>query len=183
MRAIWQATADGRDYSAIIRLLMLTGCRVAEIGGLRWEEVTDDAIELPGARTKNARPHVLPHTMPVRAILDGRERNGEFVFGRVSTRPFTGWSVSKAELDERLGDTVEAWTHHDLRRTAATKMADMGIAPHVIEAVLNHVSGHKHGVAGIYNRSDYSEQKRHALETGPTACSASLRGAQSARLS
>ena len=163
LKAIWKATADGRDYSAIVRLLMLSGCRVAEIGGLRWEEVSADAIELPGTRTKNKRPHTLPHTAPVRAILDDRERNGEFVFGRVSTRPFTGWSVCKAELDERLGDAVKPWTHHDLRRTAATRLADMGISSDAIEAVLNHVSGFRRGVHGIYNRSDYSEQKRHAL--------------------
>jgi integrase len=165
LRAIWKATADGRDYSAIVRLLMLSGCRVAEIGGLKFSEVTADAIELPAARTKNKRPHVLPISAAMRAILDGRPRgDSEYVFGRDPQRPFTGWSVSKDRLDLQLGDTVEPWTHHDLRRTAATRMADMGIAPHVIEACLNHVSGHKGGVAGVYNRSDYAEQKRRALE-------------------
>jgi len=71
--------------------------------------------------------------------------------------------VSKATLDARIGAAVPHWTHHDLRRTAATRMAELGIAPHIIEAILNHVSGHKAGVAGIYNRAAYETQKRHAL--------------------
>lgn len=164
LKAIWEATADGRDYSAIVRLIMLTGCRVAEIGGLRWEEISADAITLPAERTKNKRLHRVPISPVMRTILDSRTRGeSAFVFGRDPLRPFTGWSISKDRLDEQLGDTVGAWTHHDLRRTVATKMADMGIAPHIIEAVLNHISGHKGHVHGIYNRSDYADQKRHAL--------------------
>ena len=164
LREIWNATADDRDYSAIVRLVMLTGCRIAEIGGLRWAEIDGDCIVLPADRTKNSRAHTIPISTAVREILDGRRRrpDRDFVFGRV--RGFSAWSASKAALDAQLGDAVAAWTHHDLRRSMATHMADMGIAPHVIEAVLNHASGHKHGVAGIYNRSEYPEQKRHALE-------------------
>ena len=163
LHAIWQATADGRDYSAIIRLLMLTGQRRDEIGGLRWSEITGDCIVLPAARTKNAREHVVPLAPAALAIIAARPRRDDrdCIFGRVGA--FSGWSVSKAALDAQLGDTVGEWTQHDLRRTAATKMADMTIAPHIIEAVLNHVSGHKHGVAGVYNRSDYAEPKQHAL--------------------
>ena len=67
-------------------------------------------------------------------------------------------------LDEKVGKAVKPWTLHDLRRTAATRMADIGVQPHVIEAVLNHVSGHKGGVAGIYNRSIYATEKRAALD-------------------
>jgi integrase len=101
----------------------------------------------------------------VRAILDGRPRREgrDYVFGRRWNSPLAGWSVLKAGLDRRLGSAVTDWTHHDLRRTAATGMAEIGIAPHIVEALLNHVSGHKGGVAGIYNRADYETQKRHAL--------------------
>ena len=63
-------------------------------------------------------------------------------------------------MDERLGNAVKPWTLHDLRRTGATRMADSGVQPHIIEAVLNHVSGHKGGVAGIYNRAAYEPEKR-----------------------
>ena len=75
---------------------------------------------------------------------------------------FAGWSRSKLALDAACG--VKDWTIHDLRRSAATGMADIGVQPHVIEAVLNHVSGHKAGVAGIYNRSTYAAEKRDALD-------------------
>lgn len=163
LKAIWTATADDRDYSAIVRLLMLSGQRAAEIGALAWSEIDGDRILLPAARTKNGRGHVVPLSATARAIIEARPRRGDFVFGRNHDRPFTGWSVSKAELDQRLGAKVEHWTHHDLRRSAATKMAELGVQPDVIEAVLNHVSGHKHGVAGIYNRASYENQKQHAL--------------------
>ena len=69
----------------------------------------------------------------------------------------------KAGLDQRIGAAATPWVHHDLRRSCATRLADLDIAPHVIEALLNHVSGHKAGVAGIYNRSTLEPQKRHAL--------------------
>jgi hypothetical protein len=84
------------------------------------------------------------------------------VFGRGGRRPFSGYSATKAQLDQRLGG-VTPWRLHDIRRTVATGMADIGIQPHIIEAVLNHVSGHKAGVAGIYNRSSYAAEKRDAL--------------------
>ena len=58
---------------------------------------------------------------------------------------------------------LEHWTIHDLRRTVATGMAELGVQPHIIEALLNHVSGHKGGVAGIYNRATYDKEKREAL--------------------
>jgi integrase len=78
---------------------------------------------------------------------------------------YLGWSNCKVTLDTRIAakGTVEPWRLHDLRRTAATRMAELGVLPHVIEAVLNHVSGHKAGVAGIYNRSTYETAKREAL--------------------
>jgi integrase len=163
LRAIWDATADAGDYAAVVRLLMLTGQRANEIAGLRWSEIIGDRIELSAERTKNARPHVIPITDPVRAILEGRTRREgrDLLFGRRQDRPLTGWSVSKAALDRRLGTAVTDWVHHDLRRTTATRMAELDIAPHVIEAVLNHVSGHKG--AGVYNRSTLEPQKRHAL--------------------
>jgi integrase len=83
----------------------------------------------------------------------------DYLFGR--WRGFTNWSRHKIDLDQRSG--VKGWTFHDLRRTTATGMADLGIQPHIIEAVLNHVSGHKAGVAGIYNGSSYDREKRDAL--------------------
>jgi integrase len=175
LKAIWAATAGGDDYSAIVRLLMLTGCRAAEIAALSWSEIFGDRIVLPEAqtknepaRTKNGRGFILPLSDAAQAIIEARPRDGDrdFVFGRRDDRPFSGWSVCKDLLDARIKDngaTVERWTPHDLRRTCATRMAELGVQPHIIEAVLNHVSGHKAGVAGIYNRATYEPEKRQAL--------------------
>ena len=97
----------------------------------------------------------------------GQEVMGEFVFGK-GAGPFSGLSRCKTALDEdiarrRGGKPLPAWVHHDLRRSAATGTAEIGIQPHIIEAVLNHVSGHKGGIAGIYNRAQYGPEKAQAL--------------------
>ncbi len=91
-----------------------------------------------------------------------RRNSRDFLFGE-GTGGYQGWSKSKAKLDENLG-RMTPWRVHDLRRTVATGMANIGIQPHIIEACLNHVSGHKAGVAGVYNRSSYTKEKRFALD-------------------
>jgi integrase len=161
LKAIWNGTAGAHDYYAIIRLLMLTGCRLSEIGALRWSEVFGDRVVLPAERTKNGRAHIVPLSDAARAILAARPRNDEYVFGRNEGRPFSGWNACKDRLDAEIA--IQPWRIHDLRRTAATRMAELGVQPHVIEVVLNHVSGHKAGVAGIYNRATYEPEKRQAL--------------------
>ena len=160
--AIWNA-APASDYGRIIKLLMLTGQRRDEIASLRWSEIDGDALTLPAERTKNARPHIVPSSPQARGVLDETpERVGQtHVFGCGKTG-YNNFSRAKERLDEASG--VQGWVVHDLRRTVATRMADLGVQPHVIEAVLNHVSGHKAGVAGIYNRSSYSVEKRAALD-------------------
>jgi integrase len=169
LRIIWAATDDDGDYSAVVRLLMLTGQRANEIAGLKRSEIIGERIVLRPERTKNKREHTVPITDPVRAIIDSRpQRPGrDFVFGRRQNRPLTGWSVCKESLDKRIkeaGHELPHWTHHDFRRVMATRMAeDLEISPHIIEAVLNHVSGHKGGVHGIYNQAKYLVQVRQAL--------------------
>jgi integrase len=162
LATIWKAAPDN-DYGRIVRLLMLTGQRRDEIGGLRWAEIDTEGgvITLPSTRTKNGREHLVPLSDASASVLKDCIRHGDHVFGRRQTG-FSGWSKAKLALDESCG--VRDWVLHDLRRTAATRMADIGVQPHIIEAVLNHVSGHKAGVAGTYNRSVYSAEKRDALE-------------------
>jgi len=103
----------------------------------------------------------------LRAILNQFRPDGRaHVFGRADSIGFDGWGYAKRTLDARItekGKQLDHWTIHDLRRTVATRMADLGVQPHIIEAVLNHVSGHKGGVAGIYNRATYDKEKREAL--------------------
>jgi integrase len=167
IKAIWHACRDD-DHSNIVKLLLLTGQRAAEIGSLRWNEVFGDQIVLPSERTKNKRPHIIPLSPPVQAILHKLKIAGRtMVFGRNDTHGFAGWAIAKARLDQHIAKANGAmapWVVHDLRRTVATCMAEkLKVPPHIIEAVLNHVSGHRAGVAGIYNRASYATEKREAL--------------------
>jgi integrase len=162
LAAIWKNCPDN-DYGRVVKLLMLSGQRRDEIGGLRWSEVDFDKklITLPSSRTKNGKAHEVPLSSEALAVLESATRHREdFVFGQ-GVAGFAGWSKCKLGLDADCG--VKKWTLHDLRRTCATGMANIGVFPHVIEAVLNHVSGHKAGVAGVYNLSVYSTEKREAL--------------------
>jgi integrase len=163
LAAIWKACPDA-DYGRIVKLLMLTAQRREEIGALRWSEIDFDAklITLPSTRTKNGRPHEIPLSDSAVAVLEGCIRHRDLVFGARGKNGLAGWHDGKTALDNACG--VKDWTLHDLRRTAATRMADIGVQPHIIEAVLNHVSGHKAGVAGTYNRSVYANEKRAALD-------------------
>jgi len=166
LAAIWNACKDD-DFGRIVRLLILTACRREEIGGLRWGEIDRDAgtITLPKERVKNNHEHVLPLTpLALEIIGSVKEQVGRtHLFGDRSSTGFTTWYVAKHDLDDRLGK-MAPWNLHDIRRGVATWMAEHGnVEPHIIEAVLNHYSGHKSGVAGVYNRARYSKQIRIAL--------------------
>jgi integrase len=149
--------------------LALTGQRREEIGSLRWQEVNFDnaLITLPAERTKNGKPHDLPLSPPALAILTARPRRAgrDYVFG-TGANGYLGWSSYKLALDARIAGkgAISPWRLHDLRRTVSTRMHDeLGIAPHIVEAVLNHVSGHRAGVAGVYNRALYAKEKAITL--------------------
>ena len=148
LKHIWAATDGPGDYNCIIRLLVLTGQRRAEVAGIAWEEVDFEGAlwRIPSTRTKNGRGHDVPLSDEALSILAnvGSRDGRALVFGEGSG-PFSGWSKSKERLDRRSG--VTRWRLHDLRRTVVTGMAELGIQPHVIEAIVNHISGHKAGVA------------------------------------
>jgi integrase len=165
LAAIWNALPEG-DFGNIVKLLMLTGQRRSEIGGLRWSEIDlhTGQINLPGDRTKNGHPHFIPMSEPVLAIIAAQPRLREQVFGRGdSAEGFAGWSAAKAALDAAL-PKMESWTLHDLRRSFVTGMAELGVQPHIIEMAVNHQSGHKAGVAGTYNRANYHAERKVALD-------------------
>jgi integrase len=166
---IWHACRVD-DYGRIVRLLILTGQRRDEVGGISSSELNfaRTVWSIPSDRTKNGRPHEVP--LPASAALILKEAQMEvgdgYLFGE-ARGPFQGWSKAKAALDRRIasaGDALKQWRLHDIRRTVATRMAELGVQPHVVEAVLNHVSGHKAGVAGVYNRALYVAEKRQALQ-------------------
>ena len=179
---IWQATGKDHDHDRIVRLLLLTGARREEVGGIGWSEIEGPLWTLPRARSKNGLPHEVPLGPLALAQLPVRRGDRALVFGE-GEGGFSGWSRCKARLDGRIADTrseafekahgmppkpgeipTMAWTLHDLRRTVSTWLSENGTEPHVVEAVLNHVSGKaKAGVAGVYNRAAYREPKRAAL--------------------
>jgi integrase len=171
LRAIWRALKPGDQYSTIVKLLLLTGARRDEIGSLRWSEVNlvDATITLPSPRTKNKQEHIIPLSAPALTLLaaqprridaDGTDR--DHVFGNGADRGYQGWSKSKAELDTASG--VTGWVLHDFRRVLSTALHDrFGVLPHVVEALLGHISGHKAGVAGVYNKAAYLPERQRAL--------------------
>jgi integrase len=163
---VWRAAGDN-TYGTIVRLLILTGQRREEIGGLRWSEIDFAAqtIRLPGERAKNHRPHDVPLSDPSMRLITAlpRRLDSDFVFG------IRGFPIPKRALDERIAAACQApmapWVLHDLRRSLATGLGErLGVLPHVVEAILNHVDGHKRGVAGVYNRASYDKEKRAALD-------------------
>jgi integrase len=149
------------SYGRIVRLLMLTGCRRDEIGSLQWSEIDLDAktITLPATRTKNSQAHVVPLCDAALKILQEiPHRDRPHVFGK-GKGGFSGWAKSKRLLDAKL--KLDHWTPHDLRRTVRTGLGMLGVAPHVAEAVLNHLPAK---LIRTYDRNTYAAEKRDALE-------------------
>ena len=161
LRRVWLACSDASDPGRIVRLLILTGQRRDEVSGMAEEELDrkNGTWTLPKERTKNKRKHTLALPDEAWKIIGPPGRTGP-LFGRGGGR-YTGWQGFKRILDKRCN--VVNWVIHDIRRSVATGMADIGIQPHIIETVLNHVSGHKAGIAQIYNRSNYKQEVKNAL--------------------
>ena len=165
--AVWRAASTtGYPYGTIVKLLILTAQRRNEVTGMRWSEIDREAAtwSMPAERVKNGRFHQIPLPPTACALIDAVPRANEaFVFPARGNgdRSFSGFSKLKARLDEVSG--VSDWTLHDLRRTAATGLAGLGVSPHVVEKLLNHTTGALGGVAGIYNRFQYMPEMRAAL--------------------
>lgn len=164
--AVWNACPADTDFGRIIRLLILLGSRRNEVGRLRWSELDleNGTWTLPASRSKNRRAVtvVLP-PLALAIIKSVPRRDGRDPLFGSRAEGFTLWEQAKHELDQRTAGTVRPFKVHDLRRTTATGLASLGIEPHVIEAVLNHFSGHRAGVHGIYNRSPYTNAVKTAL--------------------
>jgi integrase len=197
--AIWKASNDD-DYGNIVRLLVLTGQRRDEVGAMTRSEIDLSGRKwtIPGARTKNSIAHEVPLSNKALEILkpamarEGREDRPALFGDSAAGKGFSGWSKAKAALDQRIEEAApkvqkqkgtngkeekrQPWRIHDVRRTVATRMADLGVLPHVIEAVLNQISGHKAGVAGVYNRATYAPEKRQALDLWAAHVEALLSG-------
>lgn len=167
LAAVWHAAATG-SYGHLVRLLILTGQRREEAAGIAWPELSEDRTlwTIPAARTKNGKVHLVPLSSLARELLPteppAAEKVTELVFPGQRVTSFSGWSKCKAQLDQEAG--VSDWRIHDLRRTLATGLQRLGVRLEVTEAVLNHVSGSRVGIVGVYQRHDWAAEKRSALD-------------------
>jgi integrase len=160
LKLTWEAAdAEGGAAGALVKLLMLSGARRNEITELARDEIKEEAIELPGKRTKNGLPHTIPITPMIRQVFDLLPTTGKFLLNGAD-RPFGDHSGAK----EKIAPTIQPWTLHDLRRSFASGLQRLGVAPHIIELALNHRSGTFSGVAGIYQRHRYAREVRNAFE-------------------
>jgi integrase len=184
--AIWRAAeaADSKMFSSLVRLLILTGQRREEVAGIAWAELSPDrqVWTVPASRAKNGKDHLVPLSAAARDLLPEESHADEcgsgLVFPGQRGTPFNGWSKSKAQLDKDSG--VTGWRIHDLRRTLATGLQRLGVRLEVTEAVLNHVSGSRAGIVGIYQRHEWASEKRAALDAWAEHVMALVRGLNAA---
>lgn len=179
----WRACdAIGHPFGPLFRFLLLTGQRLREAAEMPVAELRGEEWHLAKERSKNGDAHVIPLSPEARAVLDALPRIADedgkvrWIFTTNGNTPVSGFTRAKDRLDREMGrlaragageaEPVEipAFVIHDLRRTAATKMANLGFPPHVVEAALNHKSGTRRGIASVYNKSRYAEEVRAALE-------------------
>ena len=165
-RLIAACRAEPFPFGPYTLLLLATAQRRSEVANMRWSEIDWErkVWEIPASRSKNGKPHEVPLSpFALDALKDiARFEGSDLVFTTTGYSPISG--ITKMVLRVQAASKTSNWRLHDLRRTAASEMARMGIPPHVVEKVLNHVSETLGGVAGIYNRYGYNPEKRDALE-------------------
>jgi integrase len=165
LRAVWRATEkEGYPLGPLLRLLILTGQRRGEVTGMQWCEINLDRglWTLPRERVKNDRRHEVPLSKQAISIIKSVPRIGDkYVFTLSGTSASNNFKA-KRRLNQLAG--IDAWTLHDLRRTVASGMARLGISLPVIEKILNHVAGSFAGIVGVYQRHEFANEKREALQ-------------------
>ncbi len=172
IRALW-AALDAEPYplGPLTRVLLLTAARRTEVAEMIWGELDPDikVWRLPSERSKNHRAHELPLSDAVTNILRQLPRfeGTDLVFTAGGATPAQAFDRAKKRIhctmETALGEPVRPWSFHDLRRTAASHLGSIGIAPHVVEAVLNHKSGAIRGIGAVYNKYQYQPEQRAAL--------------------
>lgn len=203
LRLAWLAAGGlGYPFGPIIRLLILTGQRRDEVGEMVWSEVDKGKKQwlLPAARAKNGHANLVPLSDPALAIIKDLpviKSEAGLVFTTTGETPVSGFSKVKARLDKSMLDLMQReareggadeediaklamspWTLHDLRRTLASGCQRLGVKLEVTEAVLNHVSGTRSGIVGVYQTYRYETEKRDALDTWARHVDAVVTGAK-----
>jgi integrase len=176
IRWVWRACDEiGFPFGPMTKLLLLTAARREEVRGIVQRELDRDAHlwTLPGKRTKNGREHaihVADATMAVLKAIPKIRNSAGLIFSTNGETPCSGFCRAKTRLDTLMaqyakadGKEFEPWRIHDLRRTAASGMARIGIALPVIERALNHVSGSFAGIVGVYQRHEFTAEKATAF--------------------
>jgi integrase len=177
VKLLWEATetlsATDRNhrsmpspvFGSFYKLLLLTAQRREEVAAMEWSEVDGGVWTIPGTRTKNGKEHTVHLSPQALAILASipKQEGCRYVLSTNGKTSISGYGKAKARLDT-LMKGVDPWRVHDLRRTAASGMARLGFQPHIIERVLNHVSGAQGGLVGVYQRYEYLEERKRALE-------------------
>ncbi len=200
---VWKASDTlGYPFGPFVRLLIVTGQRLEEVSGLSWTELDRTRAEwnIPADRAKNGVASIVPlSTLAVAEFdalakrlkrKDGWPRTG-LVFSTTGKTAISGYSRAKRRLDAQVSKLVAAvqdaapvghWRYHDLRRTLATGLQRLGVRFEVTEAILNHVSGSKAGVAGVYQRHDWAPEKKIALQAWADHVSGLLSGASTSNV-
>jgi integrase len=173
LRLFWSAANKlGYPFGSIDQLLALTGQRRSEVAGMVWDEIDHEhrVWTIPRERAKNNEAHTVPLSDAAMRIIESLPRftSTNLLFSTNGRSRVSGYSKVKRRLDQLIrgeaGGTIVPWRLHDLRRTAASGMARIGIALPTIEKVLNHTSGSFAGIVGVYQRHSYSDEKRAALD-------------------
>lgn len=191
LRDAWHgAGAMTWPFGPFIRLMILTLQRRGEVAGIRWSELSADlsAWTIPAERAKNGRTHVVHLAKPARAILktlprqqDAHGERIDLVFTTTGTTPVSGFKSAAGGLRRAIQDARDAlaepdgapkkasapatdWVLHDFRRTGVSKMAELGIPPHVADRILNHVTGAIRGTMAVYQRFEFMPERKRALE-------------------
>jgi integrase len=151
----------GGAYGGIVELLALTAQRREEVAQMSWDELDlqKRVWALPGARTKNGKPHIVHLSEPAVRVIARQPKISAHVFGE---KPFSGFAAAKPRLDELA--QVSGWRLHDLRRTAVSGMAQLGVPPHVADKILNHTAGTISGVAAVHQRHEFMKERQDALD-------------------
>jgi hypothetical protein len=158
-------SASDSSYAKGIRFILLTACRRGEVSAARWRHIDFTARTWTLPRTKNGTEHVIPLSRQAIALLRAHRPEqlddpSTFVFN-ANGKSLADWEGATERLQK--ASNTSGWTRHDLRRTAATLMGNLGVMPDIIEATLNHVTIHSH-VATIYNKSRYRPEVALALQ-------------------
>lgn len=169
LRTLLTALSPPRTtFHRIVLLCIHLGIRRSEAASMRWQWLTEGMLTIPGEFTKNGEPLILPLTPKVKDIIEQVPKLSDtYLFPAARERSekttvFNGWGKPKAQLDKEC--PIAPWTLHDLRRTFATGMQRLGVRMEVTEALLNHISGSRAGVAGIYQRHHFFPEKLEALK-------------------